>query len=61
MANRAFWGDFKKRFGLAGQEPATYYRPDVAHFCHLGPSDIGELTPQQLMDAWEFMEEAAGA
>jgi hypothetical protein len=32
----------------------------VAHHCNVGVRDIAEMTPQQLMAAWEFMEEGAG-
>lgn len=57
------WQGFKARFGCVGHEPTSYWFPALGNAQHgpgLSPGDIGDLSPQQLNQAWEFMEELAG-
>lgn len=52
------------RFGPVGLEPSSYWFPALGNAQHgpgLRPGDIAELSPQQLNECWEFMEELAGA
>ena len=51
-ANRIFWGQWERRFGpLPGEvDPRLYWSPGLGDRCGLRPDDMGDLTPDQLMD-----------
>lgn len=42
-------------FGEPGRIPESYWRPDLAHWFHLRPCDIGDLTPAQLFACVESL------
>lgn len=48
------WRLFRIRFGrLPGDRAESYWTPALGFVCHLRPSDIGDLTPSQLMACGE--------
>ena len=56
----AFWERFERVFGEPGEDPPSYWRPDLgnAYFGPgLTPGEIGELTPMQLLAAHDFIVE----
>jgi hypothetical protein len=46
-----FWGEFDEVFGGVGRDPISYYSYEIGYILHLGPEQMTELTPADLMGA----------
>jgi hypothetical protein len=55
-----FWRDFSDQFGAPGLEPSSYWQSWLGHWCHVRPSDIGDMTAEQLYGCYEFMRKNSG-
>ena len=46
-----FWESFEVRFGEVGRDPVAYYGYEVGHILSLAPTQMGDLTPGDLLGA----------
>lgn len=46
-----FWDTFEERFGPVGRDPVAYYTYEVGHILGLGPTQLGDITPGDLVGA----------
>jgi hypothetical protein len=46
-----FWQEFEERFVAVGRDPVSYWDYEVGHILHLGPDEVSEVTPADLMGA----------
>jgi hypothetical protein len=52
----AFWEEFEDRFGKVGRRPASYWSYEIGHILHVGPKEIGYVTPGDLMGAMDLFD-----
>jgi hypothetical protein len=52
---------FDQVYGMPRNPPESYWPPWLGHWCHVSPSEFGNLTCEQLMSCFEFATEDSEA
>lgn len=42
------------------RHPERHWQAWLGHWCHVPPSEFGDLTCEQLLDCYDFANESAG-
>lgn len=56
IAERKWWTIFELDLGVPCRIPESYWSPALGHYLHLRPSDMADLTYQQLFDCYQAIE-----